>query len=162
VHVIDSQWPRYSEADSDQIILLGQYSKIHNVLADASAPRPAQFIFGPEPGHAEAWCYHYQQAELALQQGDWERIVQIGDEVARLKLSPNDRIEWAPFLQAYAFTNNEKAFKATAIKMDISPFIRREACGTLLQMQEMGTTFSPEIKSLMSERVCRGQTDVDP
>jgi hypothetical protein len=160
VHVIDSQWPRYSDQDPDQLLLLGQYSKIENVLTEGSAPRPAQFIFGPEPAHA--WCYYYQKAELALQEGDWDRIVQIGDEVTKLNLSPNDRIEWAPFLQAYAFVGNEKAFKATAIQMDNSPFVRREACHTLLKMQEMGYGFTPEVQSLMDEKVCRGQANLNP
>ena len=34
VHVIDSKWPRYSNLDPDQILLLGQFSKIENVLTD--------------------------------------------------------------------------------------------------------------------------------
>jgi hypothetical protein len=160
VHVIDSQWPRYSDQDSDQILLLGQSSKIQNVVTDVSAPRLAEFVFGPEPAHT--WCYYYQQAELALQEGDWEKIVQIGDVVAQLQLSPNDRIEWAPFLQAYALKGDEKAFKAAAIKIDSPPFVRREACRTLLKMQEMGSTFTPQIQSLMDEKVCRGQAKFDP
>ena len=162
VHVINADWPRYSEADSDQILLLGGYSKIQNVLTDSSAPHPVEFIFGPEPAHDQEWCYYYQQAELALQEGDWETIVQIGDEVTRRKLSPNDRTEWTPFLQAYAFMGDEKAFKTTAVKMDISPFMRREACRILLKMQEMGSAFTPEIQALMDERVCRGRATLDP
>ncbi|HSL44013.1 MAG TPA: hypothetical protein VK897_11320 [Anaerolineales bacterium] len=160
VHVINSQWPRYSDQDPDQILLLGQYSKIQNVLIGDSAPRPAESIFGPEPAHT--WCYYYQQAELALQEGNWEKIVQIGDQVTQLRLTPNDRMEWAPFLQAYAFLGDEKAFRATAVKMDSSPFVRREACRTLLKMQEMGSTFTPEIQSVMDEKVCRGEANSSP
>jgi hypothetical protein len=162
VHVINPAWPRYSEGDPDQILLLGQYSKVENVLVDVSAPRPLEFIFGPEPGHAQAWCYYYQQAELALQQGDWEEIAKLGNEVNRLKLTPNDRIEWAPFLQGYAIKGDEKGFKTTAIKIDSSPFVRREACLTLRKMQELGSTFTPEIQSLMDEKLCRGQAKFAP
>lgn len=162
IHVINSQWPRYSENDSDQILLLGQYSKVENVLTDAHSPRPAEFIFGPEPAHAQTWCYYYEKAELALQEGDWGKIIQIGEKVAQLKLSPNDRMEWAPFLQAYAIKGDENGFKATAIKMDSSPFVRREACRTLLEMQGMGSRFTPQIQSLMDGKVCRGQATLDP
>jgi hypothetical protein len=162
VHVIHAQWPRYSEGDSDQIFLLGQYSNIENIQTDGTAPKPAEFIFGPEPPHNETWCYYYQQAELALQTGAWEKIVQLGEQAAQFGLSPNDRIEWAPFLQAYAFKGDEKAFKATAIKMDNSPFVRREACRTLLHMQDMGSAFTPQIQSLMDERLCRGQGKLIP
>jgi len=160
VHLIDAQWPRYSAGDSDQILLLGRYSKVRNILTDARAPRPAESVFGPEPAHT--WCYYYQQAELALQEGNWEKIAQIGNKVNQLKLSPNDRIEWAPFLQAYAFLGDEKAFKATAIKMDSSPFVRGEACRTLLQMQELGFTFVPQVQSLMDEKLCRGRESLNP
>lgn len=162
VHVIHAQWPRYSEAESDQILLLGQYSKVENIQTNGTAPQPAEFIFGTEPAQAQSWCYYYQQAELALQNEDWEQIIQIGEQVALLHLSPNDRIEWMPFLQAYAMKGDVKAFKATAIKMDISPFMRREACRTLLQMQEMDSAFTPEIQSLMDERLCHGQGKLIP
>jgi hypothetical protein len=160
VRVIDGRSPRYSEDDSDQILLLGQYSDLQNILTDARSPRPAEFIFGPEPEHT--WCYYYQQAELAVQVGDWEKIVQIGDQIKQLRLTPNDRIEWAPFLQAYAFTGNEKEFKAAAIKMDSSPFARREACRSLRGMQAAGVVFSPRIQSLLEERLCRGGEPVSP
>lgn len=162
VHMVNSQWPRYSAQESDQILLLGQYSKIQNVLTDVNGPHLAEFIFGPEPAHAQAWCYYYQQAELALQESNWEKIVQIGVKVTQLSLSPNDRIEWAPFLQAHALLGDEKAFKTTAILMDSSPSVRREACRTLLKMQEMGSTFIPEIQSLMDKRLCRGQAKLNP
>jgi hypothetical protein len=162
VHLIHAEWPRYSEGDPDQILLLGGYSKVQNVLVDASAPRPAEFIFGPEPAHEQAWCYYYQQAELALQQGDWDTIVELGNKVDQLKLTPNDRIEWAPFLQAYAIRGDEKAFKTTATKIDSSPFVRREACLTLLKMQEMGSAFTAEIQSLMDEKLCRGHVELNP
>jgi hypothetical protein len=162
VHVIDAEWPRYSEGDSDQILLLGRYSKIQNVLVDAHAPRPPEFIFGPEPAYEQSWCYYYQQAELALQRGDWDTIVELGNKVNRLKLTPNDRIEWAPFLQAYAVRGDEQAFKTTATRIDSSPFVRREACLTLLTMQELGSTFAPEIQSLMDEKLCRGQAKFAP
>ncbi len=88
VHVINSQWPRYSENDSDQILLLGQYSKVQNILTDVTRPRPAEFIFRPEPAHAQAWCYYYQKAELALQEGNWGKIIQIGEKVTQLKSEP--------------------------------------------------------------------------
>jgi hypothetical protein len=155
VHVMDSQWPRYSNEDSAQTLLLGQYSKIENVRTDASAPRPAEFIFGPEPSHT--WCYYYQHAELALQNGAWGDVIEIGKEVNQLDLQPNDRIEWTPFLQAYAIVGDVKAFETITEKIEKSPFIRRKICNDLLNTQGMGAVFTPEILSLIDERVCRGQ-----
>jgi hypothetical protein len=159
VHVMDAQWPRYSNRESDQILLLGQYSNIHSILTNGSAPRPAEFLFGPEPVHT--WCYYYQQAELALQEGDWEKVVQIGNQVTQLDLSPNDRIEWAPFLQAYAVKGDEKAFRATVAKIEKMPFVRQEICRTLLNTQELGSAFTPQIQSVLDDEVCHGQTGLD-
>jgi len=156
VHVMDSRWPRYSNQDTDQILLLGEYSKIQNVLTDVKAPDPAQFIFGPEPAHAQAWCYYYQQAEIALQEDNWEKVVQIGERVTQFDLSPEDRIEWTPFLQAYALKGDEKLFRTTTDKIDRLPFVRREACRTLLNMRELGSSFTPQIQALVDEKVCRG------
>ena len=130
-------------------------SKIENVIANASAPLPAEFIFGREPAHT--WCYYYQQAELAIQNGAWEDVIEIGEEVNQLDLQPKDRIEWTPFLQAYAIVGDEKAFETITEKIEKSPFVRREICNDLLNTQEMGAVFTPEIQSLMDERVCRGQ-----
>ena len=160
VHVINSQWPRYSNQESDQILLLGGYSKIESVLTDGSAPRPAEFIFGPEP--ARAWCYYYQKAELALQESNWEEIVRIGEEVTRVDLGPNDRIEWTPFLQAYAVTGDEQRFRATAEKIGKLLFVRRETCYTLLQMQAIGFSFTSQIQSMVDNEVCRGQVFLEP
>ncbi len=154
VHVIDAQWSRYSNEESDQIRLLGPYSKIQRVLTNVSAPRPAEFIFGPEPAHARAWCYYYQKSELALQEGDWEKIIQLGEKVTQLGLGPDDRIEWGPFLQAYAWKGDEKAFESTAVKVERFPLVRQEICSALLKMQETGSTFSPEIQSVMDEKIC--------
>jgi hypothetical protein len=160
VHVIVSQWPRYSNQDSDQVLLLGQYSKVENVLTDGSAPRPAEFIFGPEPAHT--WCYYYQQAERALQEGNWEEVIEIGDQVNQLGLQPTDRIEWTPFMQAYAVKGDEKAFEATAQKIERLLFVRREACNALLNMQELGSTFTAPMQSLIDAKVCRSQTAQNP
>lgn len=159
VHIVDALWPRYSSGDPDQILLLGQYSKIQNVLIDSNLPPLADTIFGSEPEHS--WCYYYQQAERALQERDWKKIVQIGELTAELDLAPADRIEWAPFLQAYAATGNEKAFRTTAEKVKKLPFVRKGVCEALLTMQETGTVFIPEIQSLMNEAICRGQVELE-
>lgn len=160
VHVIDLQWPRYSNQDPAQILLLGPYSNIQTVLTGARPPRPAEFIFGPEPAHT--WCYYYQKAELALQERALEEVIEIGAQVNQLDLQPNDRIEWSPFLQAYAIMGDENAFESTAKKINKSPFARREACNALLNTQQTEAVFTPEIRSLMDKEVCRGQGELFP
>lgn len=153
VQLIDSQWPIYSNQESQQILLLGQYSKVENIITDAHAPRPAEFIFGPEPAHT--WCYYYQKAQLALQEADWEQIVQLGERAAQLGLSPEDRVEWAPFLQAYAWKGDEQAFEKTFMKVEKMPFVREQICHTLIKMQMTGSVFKPQIQNVI-RGACHG------
>lgn len=155
VHVLDSQWPRYSNQESDQVLLLGEYSKVESVLVEAETPHLAESIFGPQPAPAQTWCFFYEKAELALQKGDWETVVQIGKKLTQLDLSPEDKIEWMPFLQAYALNDDEQAFTVIAAKIEKTPFVRQEACRTLLKMHDTGSTFTPQIRSLIEQQVCR-------
>jgi hypothetical protein len=55
-------------------------------------------LFGSEPAHD--WCYYYQKASLARQQGDWQTAARLGEEVGRSGLLPTDVTEWLPFYQA--------------------------------------------------------------
>jgi hypothetical protein len=64
-----------------------------------------------------------------------------------------------------SMTRNERCAKSQSgslIKIDSSPFVRRQACLTLLKMQEMGSAFTPAVQSLMDEKLCRGQAKFAP
>jgi hypothetical protein len=37
--------------------------------------------------------------------------------------------------------------------------VRQEICRTLLKMQEMGSTFTSQIQSLIDEQVCKSQAE---
>jgi hypothetical protein len=65
---------------------------------------PPARLFGEEPPHD--WCYYYQKASLARQRGQWEEAAQLGYAAAEQGLRPIDRVEWVPFLLAYAYTGD--------------------------------------------------------
>jgi hypothetical protein len=69
------------------------------VAQPASAHVPPGHIFGAEPGHG--WCYFFQKADLARQQGDWEQVAQLAAELGPLGLAPRDPTEWLPFAEGY-------------------------------------------------------------
>jgi hypothetical protein len=72
---------------------------------ETSNPRtPPAAIFGPEPAHS--WCYYYQKANLARQQGDWEQVIALGREAEKMDLQPRDASEWLPFAEAYVETGD--------------------------------------------------------
>jgi hypothetical protein len=57
-------------------------------------------VFGPEPSHG--WCYYFEKADLARQQGNWDEVVRIADTAFALDDHPNDPVERFVFIEAYA------------------------------------------------------------
>ena len=69
-------------------------------------------IFGPEPDHG--WCYYFQKADLARQNGDWAHVAELGDIAKEQGYSPNNPQEWVPFIEGYAHTGRwETAIQLT-------------------------------------------------
>lgn len=158
VHVIDSRWPGYSTEEPNQILLNGMHSKVENVLADSPPPSLEQFIFGPAPVHG--WCYYYEKADLARQQGKWPEVIKLADEAKKQNLKPNDQIEWMPFLQAYAIMDDIKNVKQLATRINTQPFYKYQACNTLTEMAVSGHPLSEEMQSFTNKMFCaKGATD---
>lgn len=122
VHVLDGQSPELSENDPSSIFLLAQYSKLEQIDEFAKPHRPPQSIFGDEP--ARNWCYYYERAALARQQGAWNEIVSLAEEASRADLRPIDQVEWIPFIYAYAQLNMEEEFQYLANILRDNSFLR--------------------------------------
>lgn len=88
---------------------------------------PPQEIYGSEPPHG--WCYYYQKAELARQQGDWQAVAALGEQAFRLGDYPNDPAERYPFIEAYAHLGDwERALELTQEASAISPLVHPPVC----------------------------------
>lgn len=82
---------------------------------------PVLALFGNEPDHA-TWCYHFQQADLARQQGDWAAVAALGDAAFNLADSPNHATERLPFIEAYAMAGRwSRAEQLTRQTLEINP-----------------------------------------
>ena len=92
------------------------------------ASAPQGHLFGPEPAHG--WCYYFEQADLARQQGDWQpdgRTGRPGPEAGGLPQRPAERI---PFIEGYAHLGNwpraqELSLQAAAITPVMQPVLCR-------------------------------------
>jgi hypothetical protein len=168
VHIINPKYPWYSYNDPDSILVTGAYSKIDNILTDAASPYVDPIVLGPEP--ARKWCYYFEKAELALQNEDWDAILDLARDVDTQTLHPNERLEWMPFLQAYAVSGDEDRFMDTMAKItsvEAGPTIasydvpkyneynRRQACNVLISMQQAGQEFSSRIQEVIESTACR-------
>ena len=97
-HVIDGALPVYSEDDALLVQQVGSFSHIDQIIPTGTAPTPQSQIFGAEPAHG--WCYYYQKAALARQNGDWAAIGKLYDETVQLRLKATDKSEVLPFFEA--------------------------------------------------------------
>jgi hypothetical protein len=75
-------------------------SDINLIQVTPGKGQPDMYWFGQEPAHD--WCYYYEKADLARQQGDWQKIIQLGDQAAGRGLSPLGWEEQFPFIEAKA------------------------------------------------------------
>ena len=75
------------------------------INANAIPHQPPAVFFGPEPPHT--WCYYYEKASLARQQGDWAGVVRLGEQAASLNYAASDPVEWLPFIEATASLGQE-------------------------------------------------------
>jgi hypothetical protein len=155
VHVIDSRWPRYSTLDEEQVLLVGSHSILDNVLTGSEAARPPEYLFGAEPPHQ--WCYFYEKAEEALQQNDLEQILRLGEEVQQKGLHPVDRVEWLPFLQAYAASGKTQQVAEISTKINEFPYLQLQSCRTLLSTESEFGNFTAEVQGQVQDLFCQGR-----
>jgi hypothetical protein len=124
------------------------------IRADHAATMP-ESLFALEP--ARGWCYYFEKAELARQFGDWEEVVQLGDEAFKLKNdSPNDPVERFVFIEGYTHVGEwERAVELSKVSYRVS----REFVGPLLcrlwDRIETETAESAERDALSGEAVSK-------
>ena len=119
MHVIDGTLPVYSEYEAQIVQRVGVDSQVDRIIPQGQAPTPPAAIFGTEPAHD--WCYYYQKASLARQQGDWNEVGRLYDQTVSLRLRAADKSEWFPFLEGLVNLgryDDAKALFTTQIKGD--------------------------------------------
>ena len=152
IRVIDGSNPEVSSADAQNIMLVASHSHINNVVLDKHASTPPLSIFGSEPSHG--WCYYYEKAELARQQGNWQMVEKLGDDALNQGLYPSDRIEWMPFLQSYAVLGElDKVHHLVSI-IDADPFSKMQACQILSHTSAKNGPLNTNMQSLIQQSFC--------
>ncbi len=107
------------------------------ILVDAPGTPPEPRVFGPEPPHT--WCYFYEKAELARQQEDWTAIVALAAEATAGGYSPNNRLEWLPFVEAFAHTEDwGRAMELSVDALKYSKSTRNMFCPIWRGFEEEG------------------------
>ena len=100
MHAFDGQRSEISSFEEAASRLVYPFSNVGLIDTTQSPHQPPAGIFGEEPDHN--WCFYYQNASLARQDGNWDEIVKLGEEVRKLGLQPKDLSEWMPFYEGFA------------------------------------------------------------
>ena len=94
----------------------------------------ARIPFLSEPKHT--WCYYFAKAELAYQQEDWKKVVDLVKEATSLGYKPEDPFEWLTYIEAQAFTGNlEAAEKLSRDTFKQTNGIRKGLCEVWKRVQ---------------------------
>jgi hypothetical protein len=110
--------PRNRLIPDDSLLREAAYlSNTDPILREPTVRMPA--IYAPEPEHG--WCYHFEQADLARQYGDWRQVAELGDRAFRLEDYPNDPVERFVFVEGYAHAGEwEKALEYAQVSYKVS------------------------------------------
>jgi len=153
IQVIDGKQVELSAAEDSRVAAIASYSETEHIMLGEAFHNPPAIPFGAEPAHN--WCYFYQKAELARQQGDWETVATLGAEAARLNLVPADPIEWTPFLQAYAVLGQIEKVESLAAQFKDDSFHKEQFCENLNRMEENGYSLKEKMQGRVSELFCQ-------
>jgi hypothetical protein len=154
VRVLDYRQAMWSTADDATVRLLGSSSSEDAIGVSGSAPVLPAHLFGPEPEHK--WCYYFEQASLAAQQADWQRVAALQAEAGRLGLHPNDQVEWAPFLQAQIHLGDLQSIKEIASRINTEKLYRLQACVNIQRRAAYESPLPPASQAYATELFCRG------
>jgi hypothetical protein len=119
LRLLDPQIDPYNRLIPDDSLLreAAKLSTTMPILDEPLARMPK--IYAPEPVHN--WCYHYEQADLARQLGDWEQVAALGNQAFKLDDYPNDPLERFVFIEGYAHVGEwERALEYSQVSYNVS------------------------------------------
>jgi hypothetical protein len=130
------------------------FSKTELILTEGAALVPT--LFGPEPEHT--WCFYFEKADLARQQGKWQEVVELGDEAMSQKLRPASHLEWMIFIESYAHTGAwMRSLDSTGYVSSMAPYLDPVLCNLWTQILQT-TSETPErnstLKLLVGNPIC--------
>jgi hypothetical protein len=145
---LDGNQPELTTNDDKKIFLIADKSNLANILVDAQPATVPEVVFGSEPVHG--WCYYYQKADLARQQGNWQLVANLGREAREQGLEASAPVEWMPFIQAYAMLEDYDSLE------QVGRFIQRDDFLSLQACQNQATwSVSTEMRTFLQKTFCK-------
>lgn len=95
------------------------------VISDAESTLPAE-IYGQEPAHN--WCFYFQKADLAKQNQQWSRVIELWQEATSQGLKPNVAAEYMPFIMSALHNSDFELAYEISQKGVINDSMRKFTC----------------------------------
>jgi len=92
----DDYYPELPQQLKDMLVL----SNFDQIVSDAEPMQTLPSVFG-NPVEKD-WCYYFETADLARQNKDWQKVVDIAEESDQKGFEPYYYVEYLPFLEGYA------------------------------------------------------------
>jgi hypothetical protein len=125
-----------------------------NIIVDTNQTARVPFLSEPE----HQWCYYFAKAELAYQQNDWKKVVDLIDKAKSLGYRPEDPFEWLTYIEAQALMGNIQTaenFSRDAFKQDNG--IRKGLCEVWKRVHiqnRIGSEDETRVKQILSDFQC--------
>ena len=132
VQVIDLHQVELSSFEDSRVADIAPYSEAEQISLNEPFHVPSAIPFDFEP--PKEWCYFYEKASYARQLGNWDEALRLGEEAISKSYFAKDQIEWMPFLQAYATSDNVARLEEIASFMISDLTALQQACHTLTAM----------------------------
>lgn len=127
--VIDENYPMLSPEVADLV----RFSNTELISESETGARLPYWDQGP----SNSWCYYFQKADLARQQGDWQHVLELGDIALELDDHPNHPAERLPFIEAYARVGRgDDALHLTRVSLEVTPLMQPMLCDLWLRLAE--------------------------
>jgi hypothetical protein len=130
-------------------------SDLDRIIAAPQIPAQPPEVLGRRNPHE--WCYYYQQADLAVQQGSFETAAALGDEALALNRTAHSAYEYLPFIEAYAKTGQWENAHALTSQAYAQQYTARPALCRLWDNLQQDTSSAPPglITEIQAEINCR-------
>ncbi len=131
-------------------------SNLSRILPGDATFTPDMGLFGKEDRNT--WCYYYESADLARQNGDWGQVVKLYEEAKAAGYSPANGVELIPFIEGYA-RNGQAVVAAnlTVVARSLTENMRDYICDTWNRMaKDMSgdPVFAAEYDTLSQQDRC--------
>jgi len=125
-----------------------------NIIMNTNQTVKLPFLSEPE----HSWCYYFAKAELAYQQNDLKKVIDLVDDARLFGYKPEDPFEWLTYIEAQALIgdmNFAKKLSNDVLKQDNG--IRRGLCEVWKRVQTQSPAGSADdlrLNQILSDFQC--------